>query len=99
MPDYPRALEYFSKAASKGYAPAEEKLNVPTTSFATGTSSSTHLSSQNASSKLSSLRIKRQPAAERPTNDDDDDDFFLIQLVGSPEEDFLYSQQQPYQET
>ncbi|KAI7886967.1 HCP-like protein [Lichtheimia hyalospora FSU 10163] len=72
LPDYPRALEYFSKAASKGYAPAEEKLNVPTTSFATGASSSTQLSSENASSKLSSLRIKRQPAAERPTNDDDD---------------------------
>lgn len=29
MVDYPRALEYFSKAASKGYTLAAEKLNQP----------------------------------------------------------------------
>lgn len=29
LPDYPRALEYFGKAASKGYEPAAEKLNLP----------------------------------------------------------------------
>ncbi|CAO0791304.1 unnamed protein product [Mucor circinelloides] len=28
-PDFPRALEYFGKAASKGYQPAAEKLNRP----------------------------------------------------------------------
>ncbi|KAI7866865.1 hypothetical protein BDF14DRAFT_789988 [Spinellus fusiger] len=28
-PDYPRALSYFTKAASKGYLPAEERLNRP----------------------------------------------------------------------
>jgi TPR repeat protein len=27
--DYPRALEYFGKSASKGYVPAAERLNLP----------------------------------------------------------------------
>ncbi|KAI9489637.1 hypothetical protein BDB00DRAFT_842355 [Zychaea mexicana] len=32
-PDYNRGLEWFSKAASKGYAPAAEKLNLPKNAF------------------------------------------------------------------
>ncbi|KAI8341548.1 hypothetical protein BD560DRAFT_493395 [Blakeslea trispora] len=33
-PDFPRALEYFGRAASKGFQPAAEKLNQPLTSKA-----------------------------------------------------------------
>jgi TPR repeat protein len=29
-PDYAIALEWFSRSASKGYGPAEDKLNAPT---------------------------------------------------------------------
>lgn len=68
-PDFPLALEYFGKAASKGYQPAAEKLNRP-------------LADGSRRSKKGPLDKKQNyltvvisdPKVKRDDDDDDDND-------------------------
>lgn len=68
-PDFPLALEYFGKAASKGYQPANEKLNRP---LADGTRRK--LKKSGTESKENYLTVVvSDPIVKRDDDDDDDD--------------------------
>lgn len=75
-PDFPLALEYFGKAASKGYQPAAEKLNRP---LADGTR---RRLKKNALDKKENYLtvVVSDPKVKR--DDDDDDDTLKNNTLG-----------------
>lgn len=67
-PDFPLALEYFGKAAAKGYQPAAEKLNRP---LADGTR---RRLKKNVTDKKENYVtvVVSEPVVKRDDDDDDD---------------------------
>jgi TPR repeat protein len=72
-PDFPLALEYFGKAASKGYQPAAEKLNRP---LADG-SRRQKLKKENALNGKYLTMVASDPKVKQ---DDDDDDEIVVNM-------------------
>jgi TPR repeat protein len=69
-PDFPRALEYFGKAASKGYQPAAEKLNRP---MADGTRRKRTLKKGEKEAEFKFIPIVISVPKVKQDDDDDDD--------------------------
>jgi TPR repeat protein len=70
-PDFPRALEYFGKAASKGYQPAAEKLNRP---MADGTRRKRTLKKGEKEADCKFIPIVISVPQVKQDDDDDDED-------------------------
>ncbi|KAI7852058.1 hypothetical protein BDC45DRAFT_514212 [Circinella umbellata] len=63
--DYPRALEYFGKAASKGHVEAAGKLNLPVAVTSSSSTTSLTLSENSNNKKLQASLMQQQQKHER----------------------------------
>ena len=63
--DYPRALEYFGKAASKGHVEAAGKLNLPATVLPSSSAPPLPLPKNNNNKKLQVSLMQQQQKQDR----------------------------------